>query len=1010
MREGEPPDWNGPTETEVHDYFMPWVTGTDYCYGAYRIVVSRGERGRAALETDAYIKSKQVHDYVEKNGEAKKTFDKMDHSLTKGFSVSDTEGSSDSGIPKFTRIPERDGGDPDNPGFHLYDSTYEDVRTIYRDDLIILTDFGEKVIKKLWAIRERDKVDKDGNKVKDEYGKYVKEQYLHLEIYHYYYETPYTVVGQYVDMNPTNGSTTINSGLKKAYFVAVDRNIVRKYVLNATDTQLLEKGILPSFDGDKPRGKILRTKEVERRSGGKEGDTYVHYAHLLSLSPDHKESIGWWTAFANAFMEELQRMREHPEVYRDKELSPQDLEWLNTVIADIEAQKKASGGMLPGTLEKVLVINKNGMPEEITPVDIESLRPYIFQKIDSGAMRVPTTLYKIDPDVTKSLVGFKDIVLMWETKAKSIADATWNAWTKLHPELLKEFYPTASDGKRIWRISDAAGALGFGFRLKLDESTLPVPEPEIDTRGFRGMQQRLRVQRPWYPPTLRDALPSKYVMTMEVLAKKGMTLDKLRNDIESHWMAWSLTTDWTKREKDYKVPVIWKESEWVSKDFAYTLDDFPTTSPGVWTNNAMPTHDWSLVYMTNTPEELGRWVFARAQSFLYETKRSKYMAFSEKYRPVSMMNRDGYWKIERDSRFDFEKIAEKTGAKDSGYAEGAVLGSKHWDEPYFPNQTENRNSDIWKLWFDTDRTFWHNLVPYFSAKLYFMHARVNAGIHYYDKKIAKGYYPQAQAKMLTHGLTGYLPMNPAGKNNRIDNDKIKFYAQQDSFYDRSPVANSVTGDSGAKVVEMWNQSHKPFASETAKGIDGRQDPKAFSGLGFSFPRNDPYYGIERPDLETEYHYRKADGTYAETDNAFDTGKYAITHVVKPNITYIPLSFWATAQWLINQETYFPFLKTEVLSLPPVELHELFWSYFPWRSDGADWYAYMSDLESAGYVIGYGKNMTKTSPPSWPYPVVSNDASLVEYYKDAFSDFVPYCVDCEYGDRQKPKLPGKPGGG
>lgn len=276
-----------------HNYYIPFVPGMNNCHGAYRILASRGYQSISTL------------------------------SLKRRTTPGKLPGAENVTIGTITD----------------HTSMHSDARTLYRDDIIVFTDFHPSA-----TVTFQDAPD---------YSRY---PYVIHNERKYYFEIPVAFAGMMADMTPNAGSQAIDA-IGRPWTIAVDETVAKKYMESFSVMQfapnykpniLSQYGrkyeenddrniprnrktkVVPfkNYQGSDPSGKdknvyafIMKTYEDPKnmkvnqwgsygsswRRGGK---NYYHY--ILSLN-SHNESnvdmVGWWSLYSTEILNSVDNMR-----------------------------------------------------------------------------------------------------------------------------------------------------------------------------------------------------------------------------------------------------------------------------------------------------------------------------------------------------------------------------------------------------------------------------------------------------------------------------------------------------------------------------------------------------------------------------------------------------------------------------------------------------------------------------------------------------------------------------
>ena len=276
-----------------HNYYIPFVPGMDNCYGAYRIISSRGYQAVSTL------------------------------SLQRVTTPGKLPGAENVTIGAITD----------------HTSMHSDARTLYRDDIIVLTDFHPSA-----TVTYQDAPD---------YSRY---PYVIHNERKYHFEIPVAFAGMMADMTPNAGSQAIDA-IGRPWTIAVDETVAKKYMdsfsimqfaPNYKPSVLAQYGHKYENDNDRSIPRYRKTKMVPFKElegsdpAGKDKNVYAfvikkysdpqnkepnrwgsyggswrrggknYYYYILSLNP-HNESnvdmVGWWSLYSVEILNSVDNMR-----------------------------------------------------------------------------------------------------------------------------------------------------------------------------------------------------------------------------------------------------------------------------------------------------------------------------------------------------------------------------------------------------------------------------------------------------------------------------------------------------------------------------------------------------------------------------------------------------------------------------------------------------------------------------------------------------------------------------
>lgn len=268
-----------------HDYYIPFVPGMDNCYGAYRIISSRGYQAVSTL------------------------------SLKRTTTAGKLPGAENIRIDPITD----------------YTSMHSDARELYRDDIIVFTSFHPSA-----TVTINDDLEYKGN-------------YIIHNIRTYYFEVPVSFAGQMADMTAIAGSQAadalgrpwtigVDENVAKKYMSSFS---VLQWVPNRKPSVLSSYGYRSSSGDDRSRrtkkGKDFKYYDssdpsgkdrgeyafIVKKTGGStkktgqgglpiSGGRKFHYYYILTLNP-HNESnvdmVGWWSLYSTDILNSVDNMR-----------------------------------------------------------------------------------------------------------------------------------------------------------------------------------------------------------------------------------------------------------------------------------------------------------------------------------------------------------------------------------------------------------------------------------------------------------------------------------------------------------------------------------------------------------------------------------------------------------------------------------------------------------------------------------------------------------------------------
>lgn len=379
------------------DYYIPMVPGGDSCYGAYRVL---SQTGFQSMSADVGVRKIRFSEDIRK----------MRESLQEGQDRM-----------KTTRITE--GADEVQNIASL-----TDIRSIARDDVIILTDLSLTTsrVEEMWVGTDT----------------------VHVFHHNFHYETPKTVIGYVAEMNPANGSTA-GRGL-----VVVDRRIISKYMPDFTP-DILSPGF--QAHGNDPRGAVLSlvaTPEIPSLTGvasvglhnyfgytyGKASGPSIykavqntvmgkggHYRVLATLDPENTgELVGWWTMFSQTVLRHIDEVRRDPDKYLSHPAG-NETALIETVRKDLASQQgelERQGATPPGIFSTLL---NYGVALDMDPQQVRA-----FQYEDIKSHGAPGQVWRMDmSDPHRALLNSHEMTRIWEGASKLIADATDEAYQKI---------------------------------------------------------------------------------------------------------------------------------------------------------------------------------------------------------------------------------------------------------------------------------------------------------------------------------------------------------------------------------------------------------------------------------------------------------------------------------------------------------------------------------------------------------------------------------------------------
>ena len=276
-----------------HDYYIPFVPGMDNCYGAYRILASRGYQSVSTL------------------------------SLKRTTTPGKLPGAEKIKIPTVTD----------------HTSMHSDARELYRDDIIVFTAFHPSA-----TITISDDLD---------YSRY---PYVIHNIRTYHFEVPVSFAGMMADLTPTAGSQAADA-IGRPWTIGVDETVAKKYMDSFSIMQFVpnyKPNILAQYghryeDNDDrtiPRfrkSKVVPFKDYEKSDpAGKDKNVYAfvvkkfddpnnpknnrwgsfsgskfrkrqyHFYYILMLNPHYESNVdmvGWWSLYSADILNSVDNMR-----------------------------------------------------------------------------------------------------------------------------------------------------------------------------------------------------------------------------------------------------------------------------------------------------------------------------------------------------------------------------------------------------------------------------------------------------------------------------------------------------------------------------------------------------------------------------------------------------------------------------------------------------------------------------------------------------------------------------
>lgn len=361
-----------------HDYYIPFVPGMDNCYGAYRMLASRGYQAISTL------------------------------SLKRTTTAGKLPGAENVTIPTITD----------------HTSMHSDARELYRDDIIVFTSFHPSA-----TITIPDDLD---------YSRY---PYVIHNIRTYHFEVPVSFAGMMADLTPTAGSQAADI-IGRPWTIGVDDTVAKKYMDSFSIMQFVpnyKPNILAQYghryeDNDDrtiPRfrkSKVVPFKDYEKSDpAGKDKNVYAfvvkkfndpknpkanrwgsysgsmfrnrqyHFYYILMLNPHHEanvDMVGWWSLYSADILNSVDNMRKEP---RDQQQE-----------YDRDSAKEAA--LIPPSLKAAdswesikITFSKDAFKDYTYDTVLSSRKPY-------GVWRWP------------EIPGYKKIYRVWNEAADRIED------------------------------------------------------------------------------------------------------------------------------------------------------------------------------------------------------------------------------------------------------------------------------------------------------------------------------------------------------------------------------------------------------------------------------------------------------------------------------------------------------------------------------------------------------------------------------------------------------------
>lgn len=358
-------DGSGKDPIDIYyHYFIPLQPGASNCYGAYRFLDQRGVENLMAM--------------------AGRRFGQL-------------------------LVPGTPGG-----GVKPFDQSivsYHDMKDVYRDDVVVLTDFD---LTKSYTVTTTD--------------------YIYHHIYHY--ETPALFVGYHTVMNPVAGvCSPYNDGLD---LVLIDRALMARYTagfktenLLPTYSQYDPKGDLPNAQRKKTRagwiaavgngGKPFQNRAAGVKTGSGSGSTYYF---IVTLDPlQAKEMSGAWEMYTQSILQFIDEVQQHPENYKDPTLK--DSELLEALKQELTAQGVPSSSISGQSLAAIGA-------QLTSELKSDYFENYTFAAPYASAASTGTRrVFRFDTSMPASaLLNTGEAYQLWTRKGNAIANATLSAAAK----------------------------------------------------------------------------------------------------------------------------------------------------------------------------------------------------------------------------------------------------------------------------------------------------------------------------------------------------------------------------------------------------------------------------------------------------------------------------------------------------------------------------------------------------------------------------------------------------
>lgn len=620
-----------------HHYYIPFMTGADNCYGAYRIVSSRGHGdnflsvGEDTLTTSSYD--------LKRLGEGYK---KPAQPKSQGWSVGNYTQS-----VNFTP-------DLKTKPVVITRATYLDSRTVRRDDVTVLTDF---------AIVDE---------APPEYDYQGNICYIHHRFYHY--ETPQTVLGEVVDMNPIYGSVIwkLNQGTEQ---IALSRREILTYFQGVGNEADFSKFLLPGYVGINARsyGKIVKQKQIKP----------YHFFYILSMNETQPEAIGWWEMFTEPTLQYIRLIRDEiagkrPAYYIDK-----SFDYGSAILSQLKKEAedaKKKGGDYAGAnaTAKLMEMINSAANASMTP-DILSM--YFHTSLSLSLS--PYALFRFD----KPFLDSWDMYSLWRKKMQDMED-------------------------EIWRIEEKK--LGIDGQKETAEALRSIARK----RGF-SVGGSFEVPAP------------------ELIPYNG-------------------------EPREVVVRTMFTDSSF--------LNSYIGNYPGNWTHPLSSDDDHysrnMMMYVTNSPSDLARWIYAGAQNSLYTSRKSSIRTLSnwkgDTWRPV-LQKRYAATPTGNLLRAEIYTGLARSGNLAGNHPVGTVVPDSYWEEPWIPAKESPAPQDgNWQKWWNKDRLFYSAVIPYLSGELGLLFSSQPDNIVYWSMAKTKIFKPELLygMKTSTENAPIHLTANP----------------------------------------------------------------------------------------------------------------------------------------------------------------------------------------------------------------------------------------------------------